>query len=47
METISMNSWNSKASHPNRLLLNLSDEINLKENLKVKINMLNLKLKAK
>ena len=47
MNTISMNSWNSKTSHPNRLLLNLLDEINLKKNLKVKINMLNLKLKAK
>ena len=47
MDTISMNSWNSKTSHPNRLLLNLSDEINLKKTLKVKINMLNLKLKAK
>ena len=42
-----MNSWNSKTSHPNRLLLNFLDEINLKKNLKVKINMLNLKLKAK
>ena len=47
MDTISMNSWNCKTSHPNRLLLDLSDEINLKKNLKVKINMLNLKLKAK
>ena len=30
MDTISMNSKNSKASNPHRLLLNLSDKIDLK-----------------
>ena len=30
MDTIFMNSGNSKTSDPHRLLLNLSDEINLK-----------------
>ena len=30
MDTIFMNSANSKSSDPNRLLLNLSDKINLK-----------------
>ena len=30
MDTIFMNSENSKTSHPHRLLLNLSDKINLK-----------------
>ena len=30
MDTIFMNSENSKTSDPNRLLLNLSDKINLK-----------------
>ena len=31
MDTIFMNSKNSKTSDPNRLLLNLADEINLKK----------------
>ena len=31
MDTIFMNSENSKTSYPHRLLLNLSDKINLKE----------------
>ena len=30
MDTIFMNSGNSKTTNPHRLLLNLSDEINLK-----------------
>ena len=30
MDTIFMNSKNSKTSYPHRLLLNLTDEINLK-----------------
>ena len=30
METIFMNSENNKTSDPNRLLINLSDKINLK-----------------
>ena len=32
MDTIFMNSENSKTSDPHRLLLNLSDKINLKRN---------------
>ena len=32
METIFMNSENSKTSHPNRQVLNLSDKIDLKRN---------------
>ena len=32
MDTIFMNSGNSKTSDPHRLLLNLSDKINLKRN---------------
>ena len=31
MDTISMNSKDSKTSDPHRLLLNLSDKINLKK----------------
>ena len=34
METIFMNSENSKTSDPDRLLLNLSDKINLKRSAK-------------
>ena len=30
MDTIFMNSWNSKTSDPHRLLLNLLDKINLR-----------------
>ena len=36
MDTIFLNSGNSKISDPHRLLVNLSDKINLRE----KINML-------
>ena len=32
MDTILMNSQNSKSSEPHRLLLNLADKINLKRN---------------
>ena len=32
MDTIFMNSGNSKTSDPHRLLFNLSDKINLKKN---------------
>ena len=32
MDTILMNSENSKSSEPHRLLLNLADKINLKRN---------------
>ena len=34
MDTILMNSENSKTSDPHRLLLNLSDKVNIKRSLK-------------
>ena len=43
MDTISMNSENSKTSDPHRLLLNLSDKINLKRNDKHLLASLNLR----
>ena len=36
MDTIFMNSKNSKTSHPHRLLLNLTDKISLKRSDKYK-----------
>ena len=43
MDTIFMNSENSKISDPHRLLLNLTDKINLKRNEKY-ITLLNLSI---